>query len=66
MNDDTKHLIGQEELALMKPTAYLVNTARGGIINEQRLIEALRNNRIAGAGLDVQVFNMCLIENHHA
>ena len=60
MNTDTKHLIGLQEIQLMKPSAYLINTARGGIINEQQLIEALANNKIAGAGLDVQVFTICL------
>jgi phosphoglycerate dehydrogenase-like enzyme/pimeloyl-ACP methyl ester carboxylesterase len=49
----TRHLIGPAELALMKPTAYLINTSRGPIIDEQALIEVLRAGRIAGAGLDV-------------
>jgi phosphoglycerate dehydrogenase-like enzyme len=46
-------LIGRQELRLMKPTAYLINTARGPIVDEAALIEALRHRRIAGAGLDV-------------
>jgi len=50
---ETHHLIGAEQLALMKPTAYLINTSRGGVIDEPALIEALREGRIAGAGLDV-------------
>jgi D-3-phosphoglycerate dehydrogenase len=49
----TRGLIGFKEFALMKPTAYLVNTARGPIVDEAALIEALRGKRIAGAGLDV-------------
>jgi len=49
----TRNLIGQKELAAMKKTALLINTARGGIINEDALYEALSNRRIAGAALDV-------------
>ncbi len=52
LNDDTRDLIGDRELSLMKPTAYLINTARGGIVNETALIDALREKRIAGAALD--------------
>lgn len=51
---DTKHLINKERLKLMKPSAFLINTARGAIINESDLIEALKNKIIAGAALDVQ------------
>lgn len=50
----TRYLINRESLALMKPSAYIVNTSRGPIIKESDLIEALRNGVIAGAGLDVQ------------
>lgn len=49
----TQHLIGAKEFALMKPTAYFINTARGGIVDQKALTEALQNNRIQGAGLDV-------------
>ena len=49
----TRHMIGPREIALMKPDAVLVNTARGGLVDEASLIEALRTRRIAAAGLDV-------------
>lgn len=49
----TTHLINAERLALMKPTAYLINTSRGPVIDEQALVDALRNGIIRGAGLDV-------------
>jgi glyoxylate reductase len=50
---ETKHLIGDRELALMKPAAYLLNTSRGPVVDEAALVRALREGRIAGAGLDV-------------
>ena len=50
---ETHHLINSERLALMKPTAYLINTSRGGVIDEAALIDALRHGKLAGAGLDV-------------
>lgn len=53
LTESTKHLIGEKELALMKKNCVLVNTARGGIVDEKALVEALKSNRIAGAGLDV-------------
>jgi len=53
LSPDTYHLISKQELELMKPTAYLINTARGAVVNEIDLLEALQNKTIAGAGLDV-------------
>ncbi len=53
LTPQTHHLIGAEQLALMKPTAVLVNTARSGLVDEQALIQALRERRIMGAALDV-------------
>ena len=50
--DSTRGMIGRRELNLMKPTAYLLNTARGGIVDESALLDALREKRIAGAALD--------------
>ncbi|MBI5109596.1 MAG: D-glycerate dehydrogenase [Rhodocyclales bacterium] len=49
----THHIIGAAELALMKPTAHLINIARGGIVDDEALISALRQRRLSGAGLDV-------------
>jgi phosphoglycerate dehydrogenase-like enzyme len=49
----TRHLIGARELSAMKPSAYLINTSRGPIVEEAALVEALRTRQIAGAGLDV-------------
>jgi D-3-phosphoglycerate dehydrogenase / 2-oxoglutarate reductase len=53
LNDETERMIAARELALIKPSAYLINAARGGIIDEQALLEALREKKIAGAALDV-------------
>ncbi len=52
-NTETRHLIGAEQFARMKPTATLINTARGAVIDENALIEALQTGQIAGVGLDV-------------
>lgn len=53
LTKETRSLIGEEELKLMKPTAFLINVARGGIVNEKALAKALRNGWIAGAATDV-------------
>jgi glyoxylate reductase len=53
LTDATRHLIGADQFAAMKPSAYLINTARGPVVDESALVEALRTGRIAGAGLDV-------------
>lgn len=53
LRPETHHQIGAREFALMKPTAFLVNTARGAIVEESALLRALADKRIAGAGLDV-------------
>ncbi len=53
LNNETRHLISRQRLALMKPTALLVNTARGNVVDIEALAEALRNGAIAGAGIDV-------------
>ena len=50
---DTRHLIGRRELQLMRPAAYLINVARGPVVDEEALVEALQEGRLAGAGLDV-------------
>ncbi len=53
LNDKTRHLIDDERLSLMKPTAFLINTARGGIVDTEALCRALAEKKIAGAALDV-------------
>ena len=60
--DSTKHLINAERLLMMKKTAFLVNTARGPIVDEAALVEALKNKTIAGAGLDVFEFEPKLVK----
>jgi glyoxylate reductase len=53
LTPETRHLVGERELRLMKPTAFLVNTARGPVVDEKALVRALSEKRVAGAGLDV-------------
>ena len=66
----TERMIGAEQIALMKDSAYIVNIARGGIVDEEALIEALQTDRIAGAGLDVFTYEplpadspLCSLDN---
>lgn len=63
----SKPVIGAEELAMMKPKAYLINCARGGVVDESALVEALNNDRLAGAGVDVfedEPTNNIVLVNH--
>ena len=53
LNEETRHLISDAQFAVMKPGAFLINCARGGVVDEAALIKALQHKRIAGAGLDV-------------
>lgn len=78
LNPTSYHLIGQRELALMKPTAYLINTSRGPVVDEQALVQALQERQIAGAALDVfeeeplppdsplRALDNCLLAPHNA
>ena len=53
LTEETRHLVNAQTLSLMKPTAYIINTARGGVIEEGALCDALNSGRLAGAGIDV-------------
>ena len=53
LNEETKHLIGEKELSVIKPSAILINSARGALIDELALVKAFENNQLAGLGLDV-------------
>ncbi|CUH97534.1 hypothetical protein P22_3665 [Propionispora sp. 2/2-37] len=63
LSQETAGLIGKAEFALMKPTAYLINTARAGLVDEQALVAALQTGQIGGAGLDV-FWTEPIAENH--
>lgn len=64
LNKETTHIIGRHELSLMKPTAILINTARGNVVDIEALAVALKENRIAGAGIDVYETEPPLPESH--
>lgn len=64
LNEHTKHLISKEKIALMKKNAILINTARGAIVDYEALADALNNDRIAGAGLDVYEYEPPLQKDH--
>lgn len=64
LNDETRGLIGAKELAAMKPTAIILNVARGAVIDEAALVRALLEGRIAGAGLDVYSQEPLMLEGH--
>ena len=78
LNPTSYHLLGEHELALMKPTAYLINTSRGPVVDEQALGKALQRHQIAGAALDVfeeeplpldsplRLLDNCLLAPHNA
>lgn len=53
LRDSTRHAVGEREISWMKPDAFLINTSRGGVIDESALVKALQEGKIAGAGLDV-------------
>ncbi len=64
LNDETRGLIGAKELAAMKPSAIILNVARGAVIDEAALVRALLEGRIAGAGLDVYSQEPLMLEGH--
>lgn len=53
LNDSTKHMIGDKEISMMKPECCIINTARGGVVDEKAMTEALLQHRLGGAGIDV-------------
>lgn len=64
LKPETKHLISKDLLALCKPTAILINTARGNVVDMDALAECLRDGRIAGAGIDVYEKEPPLPQDH--
>ena len=63
LNDETRHIVNGERLALMKPSAYLINTSRGPVVDQKALTKVLEEGRIAGAGLDVFEQEPCLADD---
>ncbi|MCH8055311.1 MAG: 3-phosphoglycerate dehydrogenase [Deltaproteobacteria bacterium] len=63
LTKETRHMIGAEQLAMMKPTAILINTSRGFCVDEGALVEALRNDKIAAAALDVFAYEPLALES---
>ena len=53
LNEETRYMIGREQLASMKPSSIIINTGRGGLVDEQALVDALKQGVIGGAGVDV-------------
>lgn len=64
LNSDTRGLIGKEELAKMKPSAILINTSRGPVVDSAALADALNNGRLAGAGIDVFETEPPIVKDH--
>ncbi len=64
LNDETRHLIGETEFAVMKPTALLINVSRGAIVDEDAMVRVLTEGRIAGAGLDVYSREPLAVDDH--
>ncbi len=62
LTEQTQHMIGKEQFLMMKPTAYFIHTARGKVVDDKALVEALREGRIAGAALDVYEHEPALTE----
>ena len=63
LTPSTREMMGERELEMMKPSAYLISTCRGPVIDEKALFQALKNNRIAGAALDVLEQEPTLTDN---
>ena len=62
LTEETKHMIGRDQLVMMKPTAYLIHAARGKVVDDQALVDALKRKQIAGAALDVFEYEPALTD----